>query len=97
MSKTFDAAAVQTRLATVFRDTIRPASKWQHYKGPVYMVSDLSVCEKTGVLQVVYFSVDPGPKCGWTWNRSADEWLGDVSLQDGTVVQRYTRVLEFEP
>jgi len=40
------------------KEFIPPGSRWQHYKGGMYVVSDIAIIELTDAVAVVYRSVD---------------------------------------
>lgn len=60
-----------------------------HYKGGRYRVLDIVVAQSL-YLQVVYESLDPGPKQGWRWTRPLAEWSERVTDESGSPVKRFT-------
>ncbi|WP_415891883.1 DUF1653 domain-containing protein [Neptuniibacter sp. PT8_73] len=66
-----------------------PAGRYQHYKGPEYIVLDVARHSETEEWLVVY-------KLGYgdesTWVRPLGMFVETVTLEDGSVVPRFKKI-----
>ncbi len=62
---------------------------YQHYKGNTYEVFSIGRLEETLEEVVVYYSYDRT-----VWVRTVKDFLSKVTLPDGRIVQRFSKVPE---
>jgi len=83
--KSAHADLMQDLCLAIIREVIVPLEYWTHYKGGVYMVVTVAVKEDTLEPVVVYSSL----KYQTTWVRTVSNFLGMVTLPDGSQVNRF--------
>ena len=74
-----------------------PYSKWKHFKGEEYIVSDIALNTKTEELDVVYFKEtydgkEPFRLIRLTFTRPLKEWEEFVPNIDGFMKARFEQV-----
>lgn len=72
-------------------------SRWKHFKGEEYMVSDIALNTKTEELDVVYFKEaydekEPFKLVRLTFTRPLKEWKEFVAREDGFTEARFVQV-----
>lgn len=76
MSKKFDAEVAQS-IARGLREGLH-GRRFRHWKGGEYAICGVDVDEPTGRVRISYVSVTPGPKHGWVWSRTLENFIEDV-------------------
>lgn len=66
---------------------------WKHYKGVTVWVDSFVILEGDLSPAVIYMHGRGDPLERVPFVRSLEEFLGDVTLSDGTVVKRFTQMV----
>lgn len=84
-----DKRELSQRVAKDYKHMI--GKRYRHFKGNVYVVSNIAVHSETSELRVIYYSED-NPEC--VWDRGLEMFLSPVDKEKYPNVEQ---VLRFEP